>query len=278
MRSLRNLSVPSEVCIVLLLCFGPWAYASTYSLAALFKGLRLQHPWITDRTGLLLALFQIVALVLVAFIARSRGWSIREFGFRVSWGLAGIGCGLAVLVAVAFVGLGYDRIFAFKGSICVPPLLILSVANSVFEEAIEVGYLTRVLHPYGMWTTVLASTGLRVPTCSRRNPRYAWLSGFGNNLWVHLLAISPTSAAGSSPYRFDRHRPPSNYARCSLTPNSSTPATAKGTNLRPQSRPTLHLPPWALCSPPSSPTGAGKSPRTLASIISQSGRPRELFK
>jgi hypothetical protein len=162
MRLLRKLSVPSEVCIVLMLCFGLWAYASIYSLAALLKGLRLQHPWITDHTGLLLALFQIVALVLVALIACSRGWSIREFGFRASWKLAGIGCGLALLVAVAFVGLGFDRIFAFKGSIGVLTLLVLSVANSVFEEAIEVGYLTRVLSHYGMWTTVLASTSLRV--------------------------------------------------------------------------------------------------------------------
>ena len=113
MRWLRSLSVAGEAGLILLLCFGAWLLAAVLSLVALIKGLRVAPPWIDDRSGMILALGQIGALLAVAGIARVRGWRLGEMGFHVTWKLVGIGCGLALGVTAVFQGLGFDRVFAF---------------------------------------------------------------------------------------------------------------------------------------------------------------------
>jgi membrane protease YdiL (CAAX protease family) len=185
---IRNLSGPGEFCLILLICFG----------LSIFTGIRgfVSHltnvakpVLLTDFKLLLLVGYQLVAVAIVVWIARVRGWSIATFGWRISWKWTGAGILLLIvtLVAVTFQTVLFNYLNPpngkvdplANGGLTLPFIILLSIINPVFEELMEVGYFVHALKRYGVWPAVLASAFFR-----------ALLHGYGGfNLAATVLLI-----------------------------------------------------------------------------------------
>ena len=167
---IRNLSVPAEFCLVILLSFGVWIYGSIRVMAAHL--MQVAPPLAQFSNGELffgIVVYEIVILAILFWIGRIRGWSFATFGLRVSWKLTGAGF---LLLFVTFVALVIVAVVAntihpagtspkLNGGVTwffVIPVLII---NPFFEELLETGYFIHRLQRYGMWPAVLTTALFR---------------------------------------------------------------------------------------------------------------------
>jgi len=109
------------------------------------------------------------------WIGRIRGWSLATFGMRISWKSTGVGVLLFFafqlvihLIHVLMTGSFVDTIrprgnpdFLRVSHLTVPFIILISIVNPVFEEAIESGYFFLALQRHGVWLTIFAAALFR---------------------------------------------------------------------------------------------------------------------
>ena len=175
---IRNLSVPAEFFLVLSL----WIGITVISRTAMIVGKLRQAPtWTTApqtiqiRNSDLLghAVFELLTLAAVLWIGRIRGWSLKSFGLRPTWKWTAIGILLffATGFTARFIGMLLENLAPslypsvlqahVVSELGLPVIVLISVVNPVFEEALWGGYFVHTLKRYGMWVAVLASAVLR---------------------------------------------------------------------------------------------------------------------
>lgn len=149
------------------LCFG---YAGLTSLFAVMAGMR-SHEY--DNAAVVQALFIEVTLGFAAIILlQRRGWTVQDFGFRMSAPItiAAMGLAFVVLVActLAYYALSWSGALLGWTAVTVkftatPVLMLLFLAvNSVFEEFFVTGYLIEATRESGLAFAVSVSTAVRL--------------------------------------------------------------------------------------------------------------------
>jgi membrane protease YdiL (CAAX protease family) len=170
---IRNLSTPTEFCLVVFLCFGLTITASivciTQHLSAVAPipgaaAMRLTNDGIIEGV-----IIRCLTLGAALWIGRIRGWSLASFGLRLTlkWTAVGVllffangllGRVLRLLMTEVFhSAVDFHRV----SELTIPFMILISVINPVFEEALECGYFFQALQRHGMWLTVLASATFR---------------------------------------------------------------------------------------------------------------------
>ena len=171
---IRNLSGPTEFCLILFVCFGltivgntVWLIEHLWLAVAQTPALEPRH--IQNEDFIFIAVFEVVALSIALGIGHIRGWTVASFGLRPSWKWSVVG----VLVFLAFLliqrVLGLLAREVFHGTVnfhrvcdaTIPFVILISIVNPVFEELFECGYFFQALQRHGMWITVLASAAFR---------------------------------------------------------------------------------------------------------------------
>jgi uncharacterized protein len=166
----RDLPASVEFCFVILICFGLSLFTSIRGIASHLMHVAKPFP-LSDRIVLWLVCYELLAFMLVFWIARVRGWSFKTFGLRVSWKWTGAG---VLLLIVALVVLSFQTVIKnlldppdgkveplTNGGLTPPFVILLSVINPIFEELMEVGYFVHALKRYGVWLAVVASAFFR---------------------------------------------------------------------------------------------------------------------
>jgi len=107
-------------------------------------------------------------LCIILWIGRIRGWSISNFGWRISWKGTAAGILLFIgatvvklLVLVLLAAVHPQRPGFVIAGLTVPVIFLLAVINPFFEEVLEAGYFIHSLQRLGMWPAVLASSVFR---------------------------------------------------------------------------------------------------------------------
>jgi len=170
---IRNLSAPTEFCLVIFIGFG-------LTIAGTFSWL-IDHLWAVplgssdglthlNNAGVVeCVIFRLLPFGAVLWIGRIRGWSLAGFGLRPTWKWTVVGALLffAFLLIQRVLGFLTREVFHHTvdfhrvSEMTIPFIILISIVNPVFEEALECGYLFQALERHGMWLTVLASATFR---------------------------------------------------------------------------------------------------------------------
>jgi membrane protease YdiL (CAAX protease family) len=158
---IRELPPPAEFCLILLVGFGP---LMVFQLPNFFR-----KPVILNNAGVLwFPLVELVLLIPILWIGKLRGWSLSTFGSKISWKATGAGILLFLVAEAVMLGVSYgagiihpEQAPVAAGRLAVLPILLISLINPVFEEALETGYFIHQLKRFGMWPAVLASAAFR---------------------------------------------------------------------------------------------------------------------
>jgi membrane protease YdiL (CAAX protease family) len=168
---IRSFSVLTEFCLVIFIGFGitivgtlAWMINHLSADPAAPVAMRLNNDGIIE--GVVL---RVVTMSVVLWIGSIRGWSLATFGLRPSW--KGTGAGVLLLIAFLLVQqiLGFLTREVFHNTVdfhrvselTIPFIILISIVNPVFEEALECGYFFQALQRHGMWLTVTASALFR---------------------------------------------------------------------------------------------------------------------
>ena len=166
---IRNLPAWAEFCIVFVLCFGLSVAHSVWVVANRLMNATPRPVEGGSGALLFVVAHEVLALAVVLWIGRIRGWSPSRFGLRVSWKLTGVGVLLALCTAViagvaasvlSVLNPGGWNVPAHSG-ITLPTILLVTLINPVFEEFTELGYLVQSLQRFGMEFALFASICLR---------------------------------------------------------------------------------------------------------------------
>jgi membrane protease YdiL (CAAX protease family) len=160
---IRELSAPKEFCLILLVGFGPW-------MVFLLPNIMRPKPVVANNAGVLwFPLVELMLLVPVLWIGKLRGWSLGTFGSKISWKATGAGILLFLVAELVMVGITYGAgiihpeppAVVAAGRLAVLPILLMSLINPLYEEALETGYFIHRLKRFGMWVAVLSSAAFR---------------------------------------------------------------------------------------------------------------------
>jgi len=159
---IRELSVPAEFCIVLLVGFGPL-------VVFMLPNLLRVKPAVINNTGTLgFPLIELVLLIPILWMGKLRGWSLSTFGSKISWKATGAGIALFLVAESVMIGLAYgagfiypEQAYVATGRLAVFPILFISLVNPVYEEVLENAYFIHQLKGFGIWPAVLASAAFR---------------------------------------------------------------------------------------------------------------------
>lgn len=172
---IRSLSVPTEVCLILLLSCGltiavtfvwiinhVWQPVSVPSPA--HEAMHMQNGGIVFA-----AIKDSLGLAIILWIGHIRGWSFKTFGFNISWKWTGAGVLLFAATKTADQIMGLLTTRVFHGTVdyhrdihlTLPFVLLITAINPFCEEFIESGYVFHVLQRHGMWVTVLVAALFR---------------------------------------------------------------------------------------------------------------------
>ena len=157
---IRNLSLPTEFCLVLFICFGLSIAASLIWIinhvgqASQSHAGSIVHPGnkdviqLKDGDVVFSVVLQMITLGTTLWLGRIRGWSLATFGLRVSWKWTGAG----VLLFFALQLVNHLGHFLLTGSffdaansrgvpaflrvshLTVPFVILIALVNPVFEE------------------------------------------------------------------------------------------------------------------------------------------------
>jgi uncharacterized protein len=168
---IRSFSVPTEFCLVIFIGFGltivgtlVWLINHADAATVAPSAMRLNNDAIIE--GLV---FRVVTMSVILWIGSMRGWSLATFGFRPSWKRTGAGVLLFVASLLVQRILGFITREIFHSTVdfhrvielTIPFIILISIVNPVFEEALECGYFFQALQRHGAWLTVLASAVFR---------------------------------------------------------------------------------------------------------------------
>lgn len=170
---IRGLSLPTEFCLVIVICFGLNIAANSVLLVRHFSPVTPTHTrgpiQITNGNMVDAVIHDFLIMGVVLWIGSIRGWSLAKFGLRLTWKWTGAG----IVVFFAFLCIQYLLGLLMRGvfhtavdfhtasQVTIPFIILISIVNPVFEETIEVGYFFQALQQHGMWLTVLASAVFR---------------------------------------------------------------------------------------------------------------------
>jgi uncharacterized protein len=186
---IRNLSTPTEFCLILFLCFGLTIAASCIwainhlshrpqapAAVGTHSGARNKDVINLENSNVIFSVVcDLIILGIVSWIGKIRGWSLAAFGIRMSRK----GTGLGVLLFLAFqlvasvvrsLMTGHPHAMADThgtpaflrvSHLTVPVVILTSIVNPIFEESIESGYFFQTLQKYGPWLTVFAAALFR---------------------------------------------------------------------------------------------------------------------
>jgi membrane protease YdiL (CAAX protease family) len=189
---LRNLPVPAEFCLVILIAFGlPMCMVALHLIQATLQSTHLSSipvfrelfahygtraaphsPHFSNASLLGVVVYELVVLAVVFSIGYIRNWSFRDFGFQFSWAWLGVGVLLFVIATMVYELVLIWGSFLAPGAggawpspsasrLALPFIILNSLTNPVFEEVLEAGYVIRTLRGCGMWVAVLGSALLR---------------------------------------------------------------------------------------------------------------------
>lgn len=142
----------------------------TNTVELIREGIRgAPKPYSTDKRALTVALYELLGLAVMFWIARARNWPLGAWGFRPSWKLTGASIILFLIVTVAIQAIAAFANSTSPGTVhsagvsllSLPVLVLFAVTNSFFEETLEIGYFVQSLQRYGMWSAVLANALFR---------------------------------------------------------------------------------------------------------------------
>jgi len=157
------------MCLVFVICFGLSIAHSVWVVAGWLMSVPSRQ--VDGGAGALMfvVVHEVLALAVVLWIGRIRGWSPKTFGLRVSLKLTGAGVLLALCVALVaglvaamlgFLNPGGWRVPA-HGQITLLTVIVVSLINPLFEEFTELGYLVYSLQRFGICVAIGASAILR---------------------------------------------------------------------------------------------------------------------
>ena len=126
-------------------------------------------PHTTDRSALVVVVFELFGLTVTYWIARVRNWPLGAWGFQPTWKLSGAGVVLFLVTALVVEGIAASANAISPGMVhsasvsdlSPPVLILLCLINPIWEEALETGYFVQSLQRCGMWSAVLASAFFR---------------------------------------------------------------------------------------------------------------------
>lgn len=158
---LKELSWGSELAMVLLLGFGLFIYSSTRSLFFIASASHNTVLYsITSLGSYTIVIYELIALSLISYILKIRGWTLKDFNLQLTVRLFYVA--LLLMILRNFIGGISIKIFE---SLHVTDAKVLSqvqyglqadwisivlivVINSVFEEFLLVGYLFKRLEAF----------------------------------------------------------------------------------------------------------------------------------
>ncbi len=169
---IRNLSAPTEFCLVIFICFGLTIFANSIWIIRHVSHVPLTPSNVVrlNNDGIVVSMIlELLTLGIALLIGRIRGWSLTTFGLRPSWKWTGVGALLFFAFVLAQRGLGMLTRMVFHSPVdfhrishlTIPFIILISVINPIFEEAMESGYFFSSLQRHGMWLTVLAAALFR---------------------------------------------------------------------------------------------------------------------
>jgi membrane protease YdiL (CAAX protease family) len=126
-------------------------------------------PHTTDKSALMVVVFELFGLTVTFWIARTRNWPLREWGLQPTWKLIGAGVVLWLVTTLVLEGIAASANAISPGvvhqhsvsDLSLPVLILLGLINPLWEEALETGYFVQSFRRYGMWSAVLASALFR---------------------------------------------------------------------------------------------------------------------
>jgi len=148
---ISNISPNTEFILVIAIAFG-------YSIFESISRITFTHTSIysiDNSKALVIIWLNLVALAILYYVLKLRGWKITDFNFSLSRYTLSQG----ILLLIAYYGL-FLFIFAifktwfdsdtitsvrFVANISLPLIIIFSIVNSIYEEVIVVGYVVKRL-------------------------------------------------------------------------------------------------------------------------------------
>lgn len=160
-----TLSERSEFWLVLIVAFGLPIWNS-------FAGMFARRGFVpNDRGRLVNCAIQLAILVLIAWVGRIRGWSIRQLGLHPSWRLTAMGVLLfpAMVIIPLTVSTGIHKLASTPLShthgvapgLSLVAILATSIINPLFEETLVCGYIIQRLAKKGVVVAVTFSACVR---------------------------------------------------------------------------------------------------------------------
>lgn len=204
-KLLNKLSPTIELLIVLILGFGLFIYSSTNSFLAVNSD--FSHSWnfkITSLGHSIILIYETIALFIIVYILKVRGWKISDFNLEFTFRLIWIALLLVfvrnVVGTIAYKIFEHATVidnsgakhiqYGLKANWIVISLLI--IINSVYEEFILIGYLFKRLERYHPAIIIGLSTLIRMS--------YHTYQG-----WMGIIYIIPTGLIfGCYYYRYKK--------------------------------------------------------------------------
>jgi len=172
---IKNLPPFVELIIVLIVGFGLFMYSSTRGFFIVTS--TFDRSWtyrITSQGDYFIVIYEVIALLMIAWILKVRGWSLKDFNLDFTIRLIWIG--LLLMVARNMIGGIAYRLFELanvvdqetvkhvkftsKGDFTSMALIL--VINSVYEEVLLVGYLFKRLEKYSPVLVIGCSLLIRI--------------------------------------------------------------------------------------------------------------------
>jgi membrane protease YdiL (CAAX protease family) len=169
---IRNLSAPTEFCIVILVFFW-WGIIGSVRQFVSHLTHTAQPEQVSNGVVLAVVTMQLLVIAFALWIGSIRGWSLASFGARVSWKGTAMGVLLFIVTVVAIIffivltniiapGLRGTTEAGVKASgLTLPFILLMALVNPIYEEVLGTGYFIYALQRFGMFPAVLASALFR---------------------------------------------------------------------------------------------------------------------
>jgi uncharacterized protein len=163
---LRRLSPVTELILVNLIAFGPFAARSIVELAE-----RNESIVFDNRRALFVLGTELVCGTLALLLLRARGWKLSDLGLRITMPqtIAGmlllIGSNIVItgfyqLVRVAS-GIDPDKITSFEATLTWPVLIALTLVNPLYDELFIVAYNLEAAKASGAAFAITLSAAVR---------------------------------------------------------------------------------------------------------------------
>jgi membrane protease YdiL (CAAX protease family) len=193
-----------EIIIVLLIGFGLPIYTSTISFLKVNSDYTISWTYkLTSQGHYSIIIFEIVALALIVYFLKLRGWKKEDFNLEFTLKL--IWTGLLIMFVKNIISNGSYKVFEYFNVLDKSTaehvqfgleanwisILLIVIINSFYEEFILIGYLFKRLHNLHPYLVILISLIIR--------ESYHTYQG-----WMSLIVIIPIGLVFG--YYYAKHR------------------------------------------------------------------------